>query len=358
MKLIGLITKDTKEENQNKRIIIALRILCIICFVAFIADMIPVAAGIIREYPFRVSFLFFANIMVFLFTYRLKTRTSLICFIAYVFVWSLAMMPVLGWSAGMQNYHIIILMLCFFATYSKALYKFIYAGLVLVFRGVTVILVSGIKSDLVVSGSAVDKYMQITNISAVFISIVLLSYLFSREENEAEGKLIKYNDKLKREANTDKLTGLFNRRRADEYLEELIEGKDHDSVSVTIGDIDFFKKVNDNYGHDAGDVVLKRIAELMTANIGESAFIARWGGEEFLLILPGCNGDDAYIAIERLRETIEHTEIAVNDDLKIKVTMTFGIAELSYVAGVEASVKEADEKLYMGKQSGRNRVIY
>ena len=76
-----------------------------------------------------------------------------------------------------------------------------------------------------------------------------------------------------------------------------------------------------------------------------------------MLVLPNCNGDDAYVAIERVRNVIQNSELKI-EDYNIKVTMTFGVAELSFRKGVDFTVKEADEKLYMGKQSGRNKVVY
>ena len=258
----------------------------------------------------------------------------------------------------MQNYYIIVLMLLFFASYRKLRAKFMIAGIVLIFRIITIGTFGGIKSEVVESGSIIDKCIQSANITAVFLAIIFISYLFSHEKNEADGKLMQYNDQLKKEANTDPLTGLFNRRKADEYLKQVIKADDISAVTIAIGDIDFFKRVNDTYGHDIGDEVLKFIADKMRETSRHDTFLARWGGEEFLIVLPDCNGDDAYVAIERMRNSIQNSDIKINDDITINVTMTFGVAELSFRHGVDYSVKEADEKLYMGKQDGRNMVVY
>lgn len=358
MCIVDFLKKDTKVENQNFKIIFALRILSIICIIAYIVDLVLAGLDALEIYPYRIIVLFAVSIIIFGSTYYLKARASLFMFIVYIFIWSIVMMRVFGWSAGMQNYYIIVLMLLFFATYRNVRSKFLIAGAVLVFRIFTIGIFGGIKSAVVASGSFTDKSIQSVNISAVFLSIIFISYLFSHEKNEAEGKLMKYNDQLKKEANTDPLTGLFNRRKANEYLNQVIKNDDIHSVSIAIGDIDFFKKVNDTYGHDIGDEVLKFVAKEMRENSRQDTFLARWGGEEFLIVLPDCNGDDAYVAIERLRNKIQNSEIKVEGDITIKVTMSFGVAELSFRKGVDYSVKEADEKLYMGKQSGRNRVIY
>ena len=212
------------------------------------------------------------------------------------------------------------------------------------------------KSNAGVSGFE-DKLLQITNITAVFTAIIFISYYYSRRENEAESKLMKYNNKLKEEANTDQLTGLFNRRKAKEYLAEIKNADFTNGISIAMADIDFFKKVNDTYGHDAGDEVLKFVANLMKEKSRSTTFLSRWGGEEFLVVLPDCNGDNAYIVLERLRTLIENSVIKVGDQ-EIRITMTFGLTEFGYDMDEEAAIKEADEKLYMGKQNGRNQVVY
>ena len=168
---------------------------------------------------------------------------------------------------------------------------------------------------------------------------------------------MKYNDKLKQQASTDQLTGLKNRRSALDFIESLNKAEVTEGVSLAMCDIDFFKKVNDTYGHDAGDEVLKFVANKMVEESGETAFVSRWGGEEFLIIFPDCNGDHAFIILEKLRKTLKNSVIKV-DEAEIKITMTFGLAEYSFNEDVDSVIKEADEKLYMGKQNGRNQVVY
>lgn len=356
MGLVSLINKDIKAENENKRVIVTLRVLYIIVFLAFVLDVCFAGIDVVKMYTVKIAVLAVVIIVLFIYTYFSKTKPSLFCFMIFLFLWSLMMMPCFGWRAGMQNYFIIILMLCFFAMHGRNLYKFIYAGFVLIVRILIIVLLSGIKSDVEISDMN-DKFLQITNISAVFISIIFISYMFSRKENEAENKLMKYNDQLKKEASTDQLTGLNNRRKAREYLTRLKKEEVSTAVSVAMGDIDFFKKVNDTYGHDAGDEVLKFVAKTMVDNCRTTAFISRWGGEEFLLIFPDCNGDQAFIILERLRNKIQKETIVVGDN-KIKITMTFGLTEYNYSKDEELAIKEADEKLYIGKSNGRNQVVY
>ncbi|MBO4863214.1 MAG: GGDEF domain-containing protein [Eubacterium sp.] len=356
MGIVSLINRDIAAENETKRVIVALRILLIVVFIAFTVDTLLAGPGAVQMYPYRIFGLLGANIFIFVLTYHSKTRTALWSFVLFLFLWTILMIPVYGWSAGMQNYYIIILMLTFFASHSSSLKKFIYAGFVLVFRILTILIYGGMNSEIVTS-PFLNKCIQISNISAVFISIILISYIFSKKESDEENKLMKYNDRLKKEANTDRLTGLFNRRRAEEYLKQVTQDSESHAVSVAIGDIDFFKKVNDTYGHDVGDEVLKFVANKMRESCGSETFLARWGGEEFLLVFPNSNGDDAYIALEKLRNELEESEIKVKD-IVIRLTMTFGLSEFSFNKGEKHTVKEADEKLYMGKANGRNQVVY
>ena len=126
---------------------------------------------------------------------------------------------------------------------------------------------------------------------------------------------------------------------------------------VAIGDVDFFKKVNDNYGHDAGDYVLVTLSELFRNSLKGRGMVARWGGEEFLFTFEGMNVQQAYAALELLRFQIEKYNFQ-HKEQNIKVTMTFGIEEYSQIIGIESTISKADIKLYEGKNNGRNKVVY
>ena len=355
MGILSLINKDVKAENESKKVIIALRVMYITVLIAFAIDL--ALAGVEAWMASGIKILIFvsANILLFVSTYFCKTRTASVLFMLFLYLWIINFIPVFGWSAGLQNYFIIILLVCFFGSYGKPVYKFITSGFVLVIR-IIIILLFGKVESIVAHSLLVDKLMQIANISAVFLAIIYISYTFSKDEKEAEEKLMKYNDRLKKEANTDRLTGLSNRRRAIEYLDEMISEQNGSPISVAMGDIDFFKKVNDTYGHDIGDVVLKEVAALMT-RMCTDAFVARWGGEEFLIIYKDHNGDEAFIKLEELRRAIQRMSINACGH-EIKITMTFGLSEYDFEKDGETAIKEADDRLYQGKENGRNQVVY
>ncbi len=159
----------------------------------------------------------------------------------------------------------------------------------------------------------------------------------------------------------DKLTEIKNRMGfyndyKNNYSKILEDTETVRSVSMFICDIDFFKKVNDTYGHNAGDAVLKHVADLFSRNIRICDGVYRWGGEEFIVILPDTDIQGAAEIAERMRLLIMDS-VCHFEGLDIKVTMSFGCEELSPVKSIEDNIKVADGKLYKAKESGRNIVI-
>ena len=119
---------------------------------------------------------------------------------------------------------------------------------------------------------------QIINTLAIFWSISLIAYIFSTDTQAMEGKLIEYNKQLKLQASIDPLTGLNNRRSTMDFLNRLLKSSPN-QISFCLCDIDFFKRVNDTYGHDVGDVVLKKIAETFRTELPNRSFISRWAAK-------------------------------------------------------------------------------
>lgn len=159
----------------------------------------------------------------------------------------------------------------------------------------------------------------------------------------------------------DKLTELKNRMGfhhdyKNTYEKLLKNEKEFHTVSLFICDIDFFKKVNDTYGHNAGDAVLKHVAENFRKNSRNCDGVYRWGGEEFIVILPDTTPEQAAETAERLRLIIE-ASVCKFENLEIKVTMSFGVNEIDPSKSIEDNISIADEKLYKAKQNGRNQVI-
>lgn len=166
---------------------------------------------------------------------------------------------------------------------------------------------------------------------------------------EEINKKLKTEEKILREKNAkDWLTGIYNREYIFTYLRELILTRS--DVSIILCDIDHFKKVNDTYGHPKGDIVLKGVASIIKENLRYKDAVGRYGGEEFLIVLPRAYSDEAYKIFERIRKVIQNTSFS---DEKIKITISGGIAELDET-NIDEFIALADKRLYKAKSSGRN----
>ncbi|CAM3878565.1 Response regulator PleD [Vibrio aerogenes CECT 7868] len=163
--------------------------------------------------------------------------------------------------------------------------------------------------------------------------------------------------KLKRESTTDPLTGLFNRRYFMNMLEETFDGGVKQlPVSILAVDFDHFKQINDQYGHDVGDQVLRQVATGMKQNLRKTDTLARVGGEEFSVILPATHYKDALRIGEKLRHYVE-TMVISYQDFNINITITVGVASSDGHLAQKELLIRADRALYQGKSSGRNRVM-
>lgn len=173
--------------------------------------------------------------------------------------------------------------------------------------------------------------------------------------NSMAGKINEHVATLKKLADHDVLTGLHNRQYMDEILNREIDraGRSSLPLSLIIADVDHFKDTNDTYGHDMGDFVLKSIAGMLSQSIRKTDELARWGGEEFLFILPNTILENAGKLAEKIRIKVEEMHFSVD----IKITCSFGIAACDCKEDtVEALLKRADVALYRAKKLGRNRV--
>lgn len=170
--------------------------------------------------------------------------------------------------------------------------------------------------------------------------------------------LIRMQKSLQELVEQDILTGLYNRRSGEKLLRRTCENyrKEGTPFCVAIGDIDHFKNVNDTYGHECGDVALAKISERIKEHMQGKGFVARWGGEEMLLVYDNMQLDTAVSCMQELLEEIR-TQRIIYGDTAFGLTMTFGITE-GNDGKVEHIVRDADAKLYEGKNNGRNRIVY
>jgi diguanylate cyclase (GGDEF)-like protein len=166
--------------------------------------------------------------------------------------------------------------------------------------------------------------------------------------------------KLYRESTRDPLTGLINRRVLIKHLaaEAQMQKETGRGFTVFMFDLDRFKRVNDDHGHLMGDRVLKRAAEVMQSGLRSSDILARFGGEEFIAILPGQVGEDAVPVAERIREQFHNTVVEADDGAEISMSTSIGVTEFEPGENLESMLNRVDESLYRAKEMGRNLVVY
>jgi two-component system cell cycle response regulator len=176
---------------------------------------------------------------------------------------------------------------------------------------------------------------------------------------DLQAQLLKAREDLREQATRDSLTRLWNRSSILGELDRELARSERDSrpLGVVIVDLDHFKHINDTYGHLAGDAVLREAARRMQNGIRQYDSIGRYGGEEFLILFPGCSQEESFSQADRLRKQLAQAEMSVNDS-SLRVTASFGVvtAMPSESWTQEALIRKADEALYIAKKSGRNRV--
>ncbi|WP_455210654.1 GGDEF domain-containing protein, partial [Kaarinaea lacus] len=164
---------------------------------------------------------------------------------------------------------------------------------------------------------------------------------------------------LNNQARTDQLTGILNRLSMEEILQHELASalrNDH-ALSIAVFDLDHFKTVNDRYGHPVGDKVLQAVTNTVLQSIRRCDYFFRYGGEEFLLLLPHTDTSVAIKVLDRCRKAIEAQNLVI-DSYKIPITASFGLAGYpDEEADMEALIRKADEALYAAKNSGRNRIV-
>ncbi len=187
------------------------------------------------------------------------------------------------------------------------------------------------------------------------VSVIAWAYEYSREDGRRE--LLNLSKKLDELSRRDELTGLANRRDMLERLDRehnRFERNNH-PFSVIMADLDHFKQVNDNFGHECGDNVLRLVAKTLSENVQKRDSVARWGGEEILILLPETDVRQAHGIATRLRQEVEKVHLECSNE-SVGVTLSLGVAEYQQSLTITGLINQADEHLYRAKYDGRNRV--
>ncbi|MEE4304000.1 MAG: diguanylate cyclase [Wenzhouxiangella sp.] len=198
-----------------------------------------------------------------------------------------------------------------------------------------------------------QQLISTASIVSVLLLLLVLGLLYSRYRL---GRRVSHT--LDRAARTDPLTGLSNRRDMTEHIDRAIlrRNEDNEPSSLIMADIDSFKRINDTLGHQVGDQVLVHVAELIGKQVRGVDVTARWGGEEFLILLPGTREEGARCVSENLRRVIGESPPQINGR-SLSLTLTFGVTEIEPGANFNDLVKRVDDAMYAGKARGKNRVV-
>ena len=207
---------------------------------------------------------------------------------------------------------------------------------------------------------SLSKVNELRSAQDIVVAIILLTILIEALFifRPMVSKIARFAERLQKDANSDHLTGLFNRRAfailAKKAVADSVRYKD--PLTLLTFDIDHFKAINDTYGHDFGDKALQHISSIIKDSVRESDTVARFGGEEFVVLLPRTSEANARVLAEKVRHNIENLPLTLDKTL-IKMTVSCGFSQFSLSeANVVATLKRADDGLYQAKNQGRNRV--
>lgn len=263
-----------------------------------------------------------------------------------------------GWSAGFQILLLALVPLSFYFPFERKRMPFLFSGFAgVLFPLLYLYCIHNIPRYADAFTTSQRSLIYIFNVMVAVVPLYIFSSFYTASNQEYATRLSEKNDSLRILANLDPLTGLLNRRSMNAKLENAFTDFSvrERNFSVILGDIDDFKIVNDTYGHDCGDLVLKAIPGIFRSCLREGDAICRWGGEEILILIENSTVENALRIGMSINRAIEEMVVVFNGT-EIKVTMTFGISSTPALS-IPEMISEADSNLYIGKRGGKNRVI-
>jgi len=298
---------------------------------------------------------FFGTILCLLNIDHMSAQLNLAFFSIITGSWVIWYVYMFGWSSGSQHILLPVLALSFFNIYVRPTGKIVYF-LGLVILRISLFAFSLHHTPVINLSSETNLVLQILNSTTPLLILANNYILFSSSVQASERQLTIHNQELHKEAGTDPLTGLPNRRALLDVIDNYRKNNPDSQFCVAIADIDFFKRVNDTYGHNCGDYTLKTLAKLFMDKAESKYTVCRWGGEEFCFFLPEQNLDEAGIVVHELHEAVKKMPLHY-EDIDFSITITIGVEENDFRSPMEEIFNQADRKLYMGKANGRDQVV-
>ena len=291
-----------------------------------------------------------------------KARHNIAFFIMYIEVniHSWLATYYLGWEAGFYQHILVLAPIIFFNTCCNIRPKIIAAaGLSASFF----MMFSSYHNShlgIINSESFISEIFLFANTITTIVIYSCIGYYYSEAAEKSENKLRDAQEKAETLANTDQLTKINNRHAMALHLKKEVKQANllHQSLLVVLCDIDNFKKLNDGYGHEYGDHVLSNVAAALQNSVRKNDRLARWGGEEFIILLPDTSAEEGLLLTDRLRESIASLTYEYRSQAYPPITMTFGLSCYSQNHDINDCINEADKALYTGKLEGKNRVVF
>lgn len=355
-KAAALLQKDSKYEDESRRTLVMLRCFYLVFLCYLLLFLFLMLLGEPHRYTWLGTIFFTEVCCALICTYRIRIRTNLIVCVIIQLGWIVGSVYLYGWDSGVQHFMFVLLALIYFSISETLAVKIVLTVLLFALR-LSMYFFCKSHLPLIPLSDAFVMILQICNSLFLFLQLGILFGTFSSNAESAEKKLMEYNKRLAQQASTDPLTGLWNRRNMLAYIQQFTQQNPDAQYAIALGDIDHFKRFNDQYGHDCGDAVLVWLAKLFVSVIQKKGRYCRWGGEEFLFFFPSMNGDQANELVSELWVQLNRSSFSWNQ-VEETVTMTFGLEENDFRSDLDELIKQVDEKLYFGKENGRNRIIY
>lgn len=337
----------------------------IVYSVAFVHVCLLVFFLYLNVLPLVIFNLFSVVMYLYLTVLLRRKKYTKAFFLTYaeIFLHTVVAILLVGWELGFPLYNLGIVPVSFYVTYTTPGFrKPIKYPLILMVINMLITIACRFYDYFVGPVYQLDLHGELLlfhafNTIIAYLLVGVFSLLFLVELRSNEVALMRKNRELDHLANYDVLTALLNRRSMEERVHQAMLRKEEmgQDFCVALGDIDDFKIINDTFGHDCGDQVLRHISRILMDEMEKEDCVCRWGGEELLILMSG-ELETAYKKVESLRKRVESTPILFDSQI-IMFTVTFGVCQYHPGEKYHQLVRRADSKMYIGKNSGKNCVV-
>lgn len=316
--------------------------------------------GVKPMIAFNVFSVVFYSVLIIL-IFRTELRKELVlAALTEVMLHSCLGLYTMGWQAGFSMFLLFIMPIPFYMPLKRLTTPYLFAMVPLsLFIGMHLLVYDLETTMYTFRDPYINKMIYYMNTALGAAILVYVASIYMLERETMKFKLTTKNERLQKLATLDPLTQLFNRRAMGEYLRLVQHNCERSGKGYTVGlgDIDDFKKINDTYGHETGDEALKQAAGIITRNVPAEGYAARWGGEEFLFVIPNAELEEGVECAERIRSELNE-RVFKADENSFGITVTIGVCVGKAGEDIEKVISRADGMLYRGKESGKNKVSY